>query len=140
MLGWRDGGQLQDYGNGSGDAGMWPRAPRLARDLVCGTRKHPAMREGLAAHRRFHLHFTPTSASWLNLIERWFALITEQAIRRGGCASVRWLEEAVNRRLTHWWSYSVSMDQVGRRHQTRHPRCHAYLQRRHTSVASQKYV
>ena len=48
--------------------------------------------EWLAAHPRFHLHFTPTSASWLNLVERWFALITTQAIRRGSFDSVRQLE------------------------------------------------
>ena len=56
------------------------------------------------AHRpsRFHLHFTSTSASWLNLVERWFGLITEQALRRGSFDSVRRLEQAINRWLSHW--------------------------------------
>lgn len=60
------------------------------------------MREWLAAHRRFHLHFTPASASWLNLVERRFALITAQAIRRGSFTSVARLERAIIRRLAHW--------------------------------------
>jgi hypothetical protein len=48
-----------------------------------------------AVHPRFQLHFTPTSASWLNLVERWFALITGQAIRRGNFDKVARLEEAI---------------------------------------------
>ena len=81
------------------------RYPKLELHLICdnyGTHKHPAVREWLAAHRRFHLHFTPTSASWLNLVERWFALITAQAIRRGSFTSVARLERAIARWLAHW--------------------------------------
>ena len=48
-----------------------------------GTHKTPEVKEWLAAHPRFHLHFTPTSASWLNLVERFFAEITTKRIRRG---------------------------------------------------------
>lgn len=73
--------------------------------LICdnyGTHKHPAVRAWLAAHQRFHVHFTPTSASWLNLVERWFALITGDAIRRGSFDSVRALERAITRYLAHW--------------------------------------
>ena len=73
--------------------------------LICdnyGTHKHPKVREWLAAHPRFHLHFTPTSASWLNLVERWFALITTQAIRRGSFDNVRQLERAITKYLAHW--------------------------------------
>lgn len=44
---------------------------------------------------RFHLHFTPTSASWLNLVERWFALLTEQQLRRGVFHSTRNLETTI---------------------------------------------
>jgi len=47
------------------------------------THKHPKVKAWLARHPRFHLHFTPTYASWLNQVERWFGLITQQAIRRG---------------------------------------------------------
>jgi transposase len=81
------------------------RYPKLELHLICdnyGTHKHPAVAHWLAAHPRFHLHFTPTSASWLNLIERWFGLITSQAIRRGSFDSVRRLEQAITRWLTHW--------------------------------------
>src|SRR5712671_4387771 len=47
-----------------------------------GTHKTPAIKAWLAKHPRFHLHFTPTSASWLNLVERFFAEITRKRIRR----------------------------------------------------------
>ena len=50
--------------------------------------KTPAIRRWLLAHPRFHLHFTPTSGSWLNLVEVFFGIITRQAIRRGSYASV----------------------------------------------------
>jgi transposase len=61
-----------------------------------GTHKHPAVRAWLAAHPRFHLHFTPTGASWLNLVERWFAEITRQRIRRGTFRSVPELTRAIH--------------------------------------------
>jgi transposase/transposase-like protein len=60
-----------------------------------GTHKTPAIRRWLASHPRFHPHFTPTSASWLNLVERWFALLTEKRIRRGTFLSTRALEIAI---------------------------------------------
>ena len=47
------------------------------------THKHPKVKAWLKRHPRFHLHFTPTSASWINLAERFFGLITDDAIRRG---------------------------------------------------------
>ena len=81
------------------------RYPKLELHLICdnyGTHKHPAVKRWLAAHPRFHLHFTPTSASWLNLVERWFALITSQAIRRGSFDSTRRLEQAIMRWLERW--------------------------------------
>ena len=70
--------------------------------LICdnyGTHKHPAVTQWLKEHPNFHLHFTPTSASWLNLVERWFGLITSQAIRRASFDSVRSLERAIVRYL-----------------------------------------
>jgi transposase len=73
--------------------------------LICdnyGTHKHPAVKQWLAAHPRIHLHFTPTGASWLNLVERWFALITGQAIRRGSFDSIRRLEAAITNWLAAW--------------------------------------
>ena len=52
------------------------------------THKHPATVAWLAKHQRFHLHFTPTSSSWLNLVERWFRELTEKNTRRGSFPSV----------------------------------------------------
>jgi transposase len=62
-----------------------------------GTHKTPLIHRWLARHPRFHVHFTPTSASWLNLVERWFAALTEKQIRRGVHRSTRELEEAIRR-------------------------------------------
>jgi transposase len=59
------------------------------------THKTPAIRRWLAARPRYHLHFTPTSSSWLNLVERWFALLTDKQIRRGTHRSTRELEAAI---------------------------------------------
>jgi transposase len=61
-----------------------------------GTHKHPKVKESFAAHPRYHLHFTPTSCSWLNLIERWFAEISRKRIRRGTFRSVAELIKAIN--------------------------------------------
>jgi transposase len=60
-----------------------------------GTHKTPLIHRWLARHPRFHLHFTPTGASWINLVERWFATLTERWIRRGTHRSTRQLEEAI---------------------------------------------
>ena len=53
-----------------------------------GTHKHPRVKAWLARHPRFHLHFTPTSSSWLNMVERWFREIADKRIRRGSFSSV----------------------------------------------------
>jgi transposase len=53
-----------------------------------GTHGHANVDAWLAKHPRFHLHFTPTSSSWLNLVERWFRELTDKAIRRGVFRSV----------------------------------------------------
>jgi len=60
-----------------------------------GTHKHPEVKKWFADHPRYHVHFTPTSASWLNQVERWFAEITRKRIRRGTFRSVRDLEKAI---------------------------------------------
>ena len=60
-----------------------------------GTHKTPAVKAWFTRHPRFVVHFTPTSASWLNLIERWFALLTERQIRRGTHRSTVALEQAI---------------------------------------------
>src|SRR5467141_457022 len=59
------------------------------------THKTPAVKRWLKAHPRFHLHFTPTSASWLNMVERFFAEITRKRIRRGAFKSVAELKSAI---------------------------------------------
>jgi len=60
-----------------------------------GTHKTPTIRKWFARHPRFQVHFTPTSASWLNQVERWFATLTEKQIRRGTHRSTRELEDAI---------------------------------------------
>jgi transposase len=60
-----------------------------------GTHTHPDVKTWLAKHPRFHLHFTPTSSSWLNMVERFFAAITDKAIRRGVFHSVNDLIAAI---------------------------------------------
>ena len=61
----------------------------------------PDVRSWLAKHQRFHLHFTPTSSSWLNLVERWFRDITDKHIRRGSFASVPVLIAGIEEYLAH---------------------------------------
>jgi transposase len=60
-----------------------------------GTHTHPKVEQWFADHPRYHRHFTPTSASWLNLVERWFAEITRKRIRRGTFTSVPALITAI---------------------------------------------
>jgi transposase len=81
------------------------RYRRRELHLICdnyGTHKHPAVAQWLSQHPNFHLHFTPTSASWLNLIERWFGIISQQAIRRGSFDTVAELELTITHFLEHW--------------------------------------
>jgi transposase len=66
-----------------------------------GTHKTPLIHRWLLRHPRFHLHFTPTGASWLNLVERWFAELTTQQIRRGTHRSTRQLVAAIENYLQH---------------------------------------
>jgi putative transposase len=64
--------------------------------------KHPKVKAWLAARRRWHLHFVPTYSSWLNLVERFFAHITDKAIRRGSFHSVRDLVTKIDHFVTHY--------------------------------------
>jgi len=73
--------------------------------LVCdnlATHKTATVRDWLARHPRFQLHFTPTGSSWLNQVERWFGLLTEQLIRRGVHRSVVDLEREVRAWIDNW--------------------------------------
>jgi transposase len=66
------------------------------------THKAPKVKEWLIRHPRFHLHFTPTSASWLNLVERWFAELTNRKLRRSAHRSVTELEADVRAWTNEW--------------------------------------
>ena len=64
-----------------------------------GTHKTSAIKRWFVRHPRFHVHFTPTSASWLNQVERWFATLTQKQIRRGTHRSTQQLEKAIREYL-----------------------------------------
>jgi transposase len=66
------------------------------------THKTPAIRRWLAAHPRFVLHFTPTSSSWMNLVERWFAELTTKMLRRGAHRSVQALNADIRAWIDAW--------------------------------------
>ncbi len=66
-----------------------------------GTHKHPRVKAWLRRHPRVHLHFIPTSSSWLNLVERWFRDLTDKRIRRGSFQHVRELIAAITQYLDH---------------------------------------
>ena len=98
------------------------------------THKTPAIRRWLAAHPRFSLHFTPTSSSWLNLVERWFAELTTKKLRRGAHRSVRQLNTDIRAWIDTWnddprpFVWTKTADQIldsiarycGRINETRH--------------------
>jgi transposase len=66
------------------------------------THKTPQIKRWLAAHPRFHLHFTPTGSSWINLVERWFAELTTRKLRRGVHRSVPKLNADIEDWIEHW--------------------------------------
>jgi transposase len=73
--------------------------------LICdnySTHKHPTVQRWLAAHPRFHMHFTPTYSSWLNQVERWFGLLTDKQLRRGAHRSVQALEKDIRAWMEQW--------------------------------------
>ncbi len=73
--------------------------------LICdnyATHKTPGIQKWLAGHPRFHLHFTPTGSSWLNQVERWFALLTDKQLRRGVHKSVQALEKDIRAWIKTW--------------------------------------
>jgi transposase len=79
--------------------------PELDLHLICdnyATHKTPQIKTWLAAHPRFHLHFTPTSGSWLNVVERWFAELTRRKLRRSSHRSVKDLEADVTAWIEAW--------------------------------------
>jgi transposase len=77
----------------------------LELHLVCdnyATHKTPEVKKWLLRHPRFHLHFTPTSASWMNLVERWFAELTNRKLRRSAHRSVTELEADIRKWINEW--------------------------------------
>ncbi len=66
------------------------------------THSVPAVREFLAAHPRIHFHFTPTGASWMNMVEAWFGILTRRSIRRGSFPSVSALMKHIKAYIAHW--------------------------------------
>ena len=68
----------------------------------CATHSHTKAKAWLAARPRYHLHHTPTYSSWLNQVERWFALISEKAIKRGSCKSERSLIHRIHKFKRHY--------------------------------------
>jgi transposase len=79
--------------------------PRVKLHIVCdnyATHKHDTVTAWLARNKRVSMHFTPTSGSWLNLVEIFFGIITRQAIRRGTFNSVRELTEAITEFINGW--------------------------------------
>jgi putative transposase len=73
----------------------------LIVDNYC-THKQAKVRTWLAARPRYHVHYTPTYASWLNQVERWFGIITQQAIQRGSFRSVRDLISKIQHFVEHY--------------------------------------
>ncbi len=108
--GWQRDHAVQTPPSSSGNSGLSPALDRnILADLDVhlvmdnyATHKHPKIKAWLARHPRYHLHFTPTYASWLNQVERWFALITQRAIRRGSFRNVRQLIKQIDDFVTHY--------------------------------------
>jgi transposase len=89
--------------------------------LVCdnySTHKHPTIQRWLAAHPRFHMHFTPTYSSWLNQVERWFGLLTDKRLRRAAHRSIRALENDIRAWIEQWnrdpkpFSWTKTADEI----------------------------
>jgi transposase len=66
------------------------------------THKTPEVKAWLEAHPRVHFHFTPTGASWLNMVEAWFSILTRKSVRRGSFDSVKALIKHIRRYIDHW--------------------------------------
>lgn len=82
------------------------------------THKHAKVRSWLARHPRYHLHFTPTYASWINQVERWFGIISQRAIRRGSFRTVRELKQRIEQFIKRYnydsrpFKWTVTADSI----------------------------
>ncbi len=89
--------------------------------LICdnySTHKAPVIVKWLAAHPRFHMHFTPTYSSWLNQVERWFGLLTDKKLRRSSYRSIQALEKDIRDWIAQWndnpkpFTWTKSADEI----------------------------
>jgi len=81
------------------------RYPRCELHVILdnsSTHSTPAVKDWLARHPRVHFHFTPTGASWINMVEAWFGILTRKSIRRGSFESVRALVRHITHYIDHW--------------------------------------
>jgi hypothetical protein len=109
-----------DAPHGGVPAGTQYHSPSLGQIATqVGLHLHLCDAIFLAAHRRFHLHYTPTGSSWLNLVDRWFRELSQKRIRRGSFATVRDLKRAIHEYLaennTHPkpFVWTASVDKIG---------------------------
>jgi transposase len=86
---------------GPDDARLRPQRHHQVLDNYA-THKTPAIHQWLLKHPRFHLHFTPASSSWMNLVERWFAELTNRKLRRSAHRSVTELETDIRKWINEW--------------------------------------
>jgi transposase len=99
-------------------AKAYPRVPLHIVADNYAAHKHPRVTTWLAKNPRISMHFTPTSGSWLNLVEIFFSIITRQAIRRGSFASVRDLIDAIRAFIDGWnerchpFAWTKTADQI----------------------------
>jgi transposase/transcriptional regulator with XRE-family HTH domain len=110
--------------------------------LICdnyGTHKTPAIRAWLERHPRFHLHFTPTSSSWINQVERWFGFLADQKIRRGAHKNVQALEADIRDWIKNWnqnptpFTWTKTAEEIPQRRPVRSIRGHQLNQLRPNS-------
>ena len=93
----------------------------------CAAHKHPKVRQWLAANPRVVVDFTPTHASWMNLVEVWFSIIERQAIHRGTFASVRDLNAKIRSFIDGWndraqpFTWTRTPDQILKKANRRRP-------------------
>ena len=71
------------------------------------THKTPAVKRWLQRHKRFHFHFTPTSASWMNQVETWFSILTRDMLQRGSDERVRSLVARIERYIKDWAEHAT---------------------------------
>jgi hypothetical protein len=116
-LGWQ--GLCLVLGDGPGGPGVLkPHGDEATQIDNYTTHKSPVITKWLAAHPRFHMHFTPTYSSWLNQVERWFALLTDEKLRRGAHRSIQALENDIRDWIANWnanpqpFNWTKSADEI----------------------------